>query len=120
MNYDSKRALALRLITKFGGVCSLLRQVTKTTDAPAWRGSRGEETITGVGFVLFDDDGETFLNHNIVGNTRIALLAPDDRISDVSIGDRLILPTKEVVTVDKIKRLDPDTTGAILWTLLVH
>lgn len=117
MDYTSKRAQAVRMIERYG-TSAVLTQISRTADpAASWKTI---ETVNAhdVSVVVFPDDGETFVDHNISGDPRIILMSPQPTLTDVSVGDTVTL-AHEVVTVKKIKKLDPDLTGAIIWTLLV-
>lgn len=118
--YTRQAETALRLIKKAGTTCSFqaLRS-SATSDDKAWKPKRSLTQIDSLYCVVFDDDGETFLNHNISGRTRIVLIAPDVRLKNIDVGDKVLI-TGEVLNVEKIKQLNPDNEGAILWTLLVR
>lgn len=116
-DYSRQREQAVRMI-KAKGTAAELEVMTRLgeTDKP-WR-----PTATGTKYpvhcVIFADDGETFVDHNITGNVRIALIAPTDGLTRIGIGDKLTVKG-EVTNINLVKKLDPDASGAILWTALI-
>lgn len=117
--YSRQTETALRLIRKAGTTCSFQALRGDVTSDKAWKPKRTLTQIDKLYCVIFDDDGETFLNHNIAGRTRIVLIAPDARLTNIDVGDKINI-TGEVLNVEKIKQLNPDNEGVILWTLLVR
>ena len=118
MDYGRNRQSALKLISKFGVSCVLRTdRAVNQNGTPAWKPSRSFTDTSDLKCVIFDDDGETFVNHNVSGRTRIILLAPDTRVTNINVGDKVIV-ANEVLNVELIKMLNPDASGAILWTLL--
>ena len=116
-NYDRQREQAVRMI-KAKGTQAVLEVMTRLgeQDKP-WRPTAAG-TKHDVWCVVFADDGETFVDHNITGNVRIALIAPADGLTRIGIGDKLTIKN-EVVNINLVKKLDPDASGAILWTALI-
>lgn len=118
-DYSRQRTTALRLIKKSGIICTVQIWRNNSDADKAWKPARSMAQIDGLYCVIFDDDGETFVNHNIAGRTRIVMIAPDTRLSNIDVGDKVLI-SGEILNVEKIKKLDPDNSGAILWTLLVR
>lgn len=124
-DYTRQRATALKLIKRYGTLCVLTTYRNDGKSAQGWKVDRSEAKVTELPCVVFDDDGETFINHNISGRTRIILLAPDVRVTNVDVGDKVTInagtPREETLNVEKIKQLNPAAEqGAILWTLLLR
>ena len=116
-DYAPKRAQAVKLIARYGVAAQLTLTVRSDCQTSSWKPDTTQRKIP-VTVVMFADDGETFVDHNITGNVQIALIAPTPELTALNIGDTITLP-HSTVKVEKVKALDPDTSGAILWTALV-
>lgn len=118
MDYTRYRDIAKRLIPKYGTVGSLdnTRTVTPNPSQP-WI-NQSIDTVVPIALIVFPDDGVTFVDHNVTGNVRIAMVAPSDELISVSIGDRVKYGL-QTATVKSYKTIDPDGSGAILWALLI-
>lgn len=117
MDYTRHRATALRMIAKYG------TDIELTLKRRAGIGLQAEYQTRAVPSkgLLFPDDGETFVNHNITGDPSILLCAPvlTGGLQEINIGDTVSVGNR-ILTIHLVKKLDPDQTGAILWTLLVR
>lgn len=118
MDYTKYRELSTRLITKYGTSGTVVRRELIRDPVQAWKSS---EQITSVPVKLlqFDDDGILFVNHNITGHVRILIIAPTTLLTAIEIGDSITYGVNSV-TVQKIQKLDPNNSGAILWAVLVQ
>lgn len=116
MDYSRYRNLATDKIAKYGtnGVVKNTRTVPDP-DKP-WLNTT-VTTETNVKLIAFPDDGRTFVDHNITGNVRILMIAPVAGLS-IAIGDTITYGA-QTVTVQRLKDMDPDGSGAILWAVLV-
>jgi len=116
MDYTRYRDIANRLIPKYGTSGTLENtRVVPDPDKP-WN-STPVTTTTAISLIAFPDDGHTFVDHNISGDVRIIMVAPKPTLS-IEIGDKIKYGVN-AVTVQKLKKLDPDGSGAILWAALV-
>lgn len=115
MDYTRHRQTAVRLIEKSGTSCVLTLKRRAGIGLNAEFQTREVPTKC----VVFPDDGVTFVGHNITGNPSIVLCAPvlTGGLNEINVGDTISVGIR-TLTVEKIKPLDPDQTGAILWTLL--
>lgn len=116
-DYTRQRQQAVRMIKAKGTTGVLTHTVYVENAAEPWKAGTIEVETT-VDCLVFPDDGETFVNHNISENARIALVAPTPELTQISTGDKLLVGT-ELLNINLIKSLNPDNSGVILWTLLV-
>lgn len=118
MDYARYRDIAKRVIPKWGTAGTLLqtRAVIPDPQKP-WNATSTDTTID-IKLVIFPDDGVTFVDHNLTGDVRIALVAPTDALTSVEIGDKVSYSAASGI-VKNYTKLDPDGTGAILWALLI-
>lgn len=116
MDYNRFRELANELIPKYGtsGVLTNTRTVANP-DKP-WLNDV-VTTNTNIKLIAFPDDGRTFVDHNITGDVRILMIAPIAGMK-IAIGDTITYGV-HTVTTQKLKAMDPDGSGAILWAVLV-
>lgn len=118
MDYTKYRSMSTRLITKYGTNGTHVRRELVRDAVQAWKST--EQIIsTPVKLLQFDDDGILFVNHNITGHVRILIIAPTPLLTAINVGDTVTYGTNSV-TVQKIQKLDPDNSGAILWAVLVQ
>ena len=115
MDYTRHRQTAQRLIDKFGAPAVITLKRRAGVGLNAEYQTRDVPTKA----VIFPDDGVTFVNHNITGSPSIVLCAPvlTGGLNEINVGDTVSVGIR-TLTVKLIKPLDPDQTGAILWTLL--
>lgn len=117
MSFERQRAAALRMIKKNGTSGTKERTVLTPVEGKEWSSTETIESVP-VYFVAFADDGITFVNHNVQGDTRLLTLV-SERVLDVQVGD-VISAKGRTYTVKLAKPLDPDLEGAILWAALVQ
>lgn len=117
MDYTRYRDIAKRLIPKYGTVGNLEASRQIPDPNTPWK-STTETLNIPLQLVVFPDDGVTFVDHNVTGNVRMALVAPSDQLNDVAIGD-IITYGAQRASVRKYKTIDPDGSGPILWAILI-
>lgn len=122
--YDAQKETARRMIESYGteGILHHI-EVISDPSAPYKLATGSTEVTTPLKFVSFANDGVTFTDHTLVGNSRVFLaLALDPQDSDIAKGDRISYRNNtKTVTVLDFKRLNPDedAEGDILWSILV-
>lgn len=117
--YTRARATASRLITKYGTVCTIKHETTVDDPNSSWKTTVDTVEYGGLKCIIFDDDGVLFVNHNITGHTRILMVEPTPELTEIYVGDKVVLANGETVHVKKYKQIDPDQSGVILWALLI-
>ena len=118
MDYTKYRELSKRLVSKYGRDGKVIKRQLVKDPAKPWLTTE-TVTETNVKLIQFDDDGVTFVNHNITGHVKILIIAPVAGFEELAVGDTITYGIRSV-TVQKYKKLDPDDTGAILWAVLVQ
>ena len=116
MTYERQREAALRMVTKYGARASLSQTTSVENPATPWKPTVSVSLVP-VHVVTFADDGVTFVDHNIQGDVRIATVVAYSTFA-MQVGDGLMINGK-TYTVKLAKPLDPDMTGAILWSALI-
>lgn len=118
MDYARYRETAMRLIAKYGtvGTITTVRQVSPDPTKP-WNAVPTSVELP-IKLVTFPDDGVTFVDHNVTGNVRIAIVAPSTELRNVAVGD-VVRYGLETAAVKKYKAIDPDGSGVIVWSLLI-
>jgi len=117
MNYDSQRAMARRMVQKYGIRAVLERTELIKDPVQQWKTTETKVTIP-IYFVTFADDGTVFINHNIQGDVRTFTIVGNEPI-EIRVGDTIRGAGKSYV-VREAKSLDPDLSGAILWAALAQ
>ena len=118
MDYTRYRETAQRLIKKYGTVGSLTNTKQIIPDPTKKWITESVTSSLPIELVVFPDDGVTFVDHNVTGNVRVALVAPKQELAEVYIGD-VVKYGLFTATVKSYKTIDPDGSGAILWALLI-
>ena len=118
MDYTRYRETAQRLIKKYGTVGSLTNTKQIIPDPTKKWITESVTSSLPIELVVFPDDGVTFVDHNVTGNVRVALVSPSAELTAIAIGDVLTYGL-QTATVKSYKTIDPDGSGAILWALLI-
>ena len=118
MDYTRYRQTAERLIATYGTTGAIVNTVQTATDpAQPWKTTPVVKSMP-IQLAVFPDDGVTFVDHNVTGNVRVALVSPSAELTAIAIGDVLTYGL-QTATVKSYKTIDPDGSGAILWALLI-
>lgn len=116
MGYDRQRETALRLVKKYGSIADLTQTTSVSDPVKEWKSVVTTSTVE-VFAVTFADDGVTFVNHNIQGDTRVATVVSKDALK-MQVGDTLAIQGR-TFTVKLARPLEPDMQGAISWSALI-
>lgn len=116
--YTAEKAVALELITDYGTVGILVHSAVVPSDKPYETSTNATTTEHAIKFVSFANDGVIFAEHNVTVNSRIFTVYPPDGVT-IAKGDKIRFGTSKEVTVLDFKRINPDETSDVLWSVLV-
>lgn len=116
--YEDFIELGAELIKEFGFQAQLRHVNLIANPAAPYETSSGTQTTPSTIYaVSFPNDGVTFITENVQINSRIFLVSPQ-RGALIAKGDTIIYNGKIVKVLD-FKRVNPDESEDVIWSVLV-